>query len=78
MFAHVQSRDRGYIGQRVLKIEQAGGKKGRQQLRFLDVVKDIQRVGVDKVRWRKMIHCGNSLKGIGRRRRRRSMVLIAI
>ncbi|PME06485.1 hypothetical protein A8A06_13560 [Escherichia coli] len=66
-FGHVQRRDSGYIGQRMLKMELPGRRRrGRPQRRFMDVVKeDMQRVGVreedarDRVRWRQMIRCGD-------------------
>ncbi|KAF7704118.1 hypothetical protein C0J45_7434, partial [Silurus meridionalis] len=71
-FGHVQRRDIGYIGRRMLRMEPPGGKKkGRLKRRFMDVVrKDMQVVVVKDVEdveddvedrgvWRGMIRCGD-------------------
>ncbi|KAI5106417.1 hypothetical protein C0J45_4114, partial [Silurus meridionalis] len=66
-FGHVQRRDMGYIGRRMLRMEPPGRRKrGRTRRRFLDVVrKDMQVVGLkeedveDRGVWRRMIRCGD-------------------
>ncbi|XP_051788831.1 uncharacterized protein LOC127529414 [Erpetoichthys calabaricus] len=66
-FGHVQRRDAGYIGRRMLRIELPGKRKrGRPKQRFMDVVReDMQVMGVteqdaeDRKIWKKMIRCGN-------------------
>ncbi|KAI5102710.1 hypothetical protein C0J45_8062, partial [Silurus meridionalis] len=47
-FGHVQRRDMGYIGRRMLRMETPGRRKrGRPMRRFMDVVReDMQVVGV--------------------------------
>ncbi|XP_051788414.1 uncharacterized protein LOC127529327 [Erpetoichthys calabaricus] len=62
-FGHVQRRDAGYIGRRILRIELPGKRKrGRPKRRFMDVVReDMQVMGVtehdveDRKIWKKMI-----------------------
>ncbi|KAI5613334.1 hypothetical protein C0J50_11694, partial [Silurus asotus] len=47
-FGHVQRRDMGYIGRRMLRMETPGRRKrGRPRRRFMDVVReDMQVVGM--------------------------------
>ena len=67
-FGHVQRRNCEYIGRRMLRLELPGRRsRGRPKRRFMDVVReDMKLVGVseedaeDRVRWRHMIHCGDS------------------
>ncbi|KAI5103545.1 hypothetical protein C0J45_7126, partial [Silurus meridionalis] len=62
-FGHVQRRDMGYIGRRMLRMEPPGRRKrGRSRRRFMDVVReDMQVVGVkeadveDRGVWRRAI-----------------------
>ena len=66
-FGHVQRRDSEYIGRRMLELELPGKRsRGRPKRRFMDVVReDIKVVGVrgedteNRVRWRKLIRCGD-------------------
>uniref|UniRef100_A0A8C4TNZ7 C2H2-type domain-containing protein n=1 Tax=Erpetoichthys calabaricus TaxID=27687 RepID=A0A8C4TNZ7_ERPCA len=66
-FGHMQRRDAGYIGIRMLRIELPGKRKqGRPKRRSMDVVReDMQVMGVteqdaqDRKIWMKMIRCGN-------------------
>ncbi|XP_051790978.1 uncharacterized protein LOC127529870 [Erpetoichthys calabaricus] len=66
-FGHVQRRDAGYIGRKMLRIELPGKRKrGRPKRRFMDVVReDMQVMGVteqnteDRKIWKKMIRCGD-------------------
>ena len=66
-FGHVQRREEGYIGRRMLGMEIPGRRKrGRPKRRFMDVVReDMRVVGVTEeeaeVRevWRQRIRCGN-------------------
>ncbi|KAI5617791.1 mucin-19-like [Silurus asotus] len=77
--AHVQSRDMGYIGRRMLRIELPGRRKrGRPRRRFMDVVREDMQVFElkeadveDRGVWRQMILCGDPLMGEAERRRRR-------
>lgn len=48
-FGHVQRTDRGYVRQRLLKMEAGRRKSGTQVM---------QRV-MNRMRWRQMIHSGN-------------------
>ncbi|KAM8853652.1 putative transposon-derived protein F52C9.6 [Synchiropus picturatus] len=67
-FGHVQRRESQYIGRRMLRLELPGRRwRGRPKMRFMEVVKeDMRFVGLreeeaeDRVRWRKMIRCGDS------------------
>lgn len=46
----MERRDSGYIRERMLNMELPGGRKrGRPQRRFMDVLKDMHRVGVTEV-----------------------------
>ncbi|KAF7711253.1 hypothetical protein C0J45_0241, partial [Silurus meridionalis] len=66
-FGHVQRRDMGYIGRRILRMAPPGRRKrGGPRRRFMDVVReDMQVVGVqeadveDKGVWRRMNGCGD-------------------
>ncbi len=66
-FGHVQRRDAGYIGRRVLRMEPPGRRRrGRPKRRFMDVaMEDMRVVGVteenaeDRAKWRRMIRCGD-------------------
>ena len=48
MVGHVLRRDRGYIGQRMLRLEVPGkGRRGRPKRKFIDVVReDMRAIGV--------------------------------
>ena len=67
---HVQRRDHEHIGRRMMRLElPARRSRGRPKKRFMNVVKeDVKLVGVtekdaeDRVRWRQMILCGETLK----------------
>ena len=66
-YGHVMSRDREYVGRRVMEMELLGKRKrGRPKRKFLDVVKeDMGEVGAketdveDRKVWRMMICCGH-------------------
>ena len=66
-FGHVLRRDRGYIGQRMLRMELPGKRRrGRPKRRFRDVVQeDMKAVGAreedarDRARWRGLFCCGD-------------------
>ncbi|KAI5093285.1 hypothetical protein C0J45_16423, partial [Silurus meridionalis] len=63
-FGHVQRREMGYIGRRMLRMESPGRRKrGRPRRRFMDVVReDMQVFGVkeaDVEDWRVWIRCGD-------------------
>ena len=66
-FGHVQRRESGYIGRRMLAMELPGRRQiGRPKRRFMDAVReDMQVVGArvedteNRVRWRTLIRCGN-------------------
>ena len=66
-FGHVQRRDSGYIGRRMLEMELPGRRqRGRPKRRYMDVVNvDMQVVGVkeedaeDRERWKGLIRCGD-------------------
>lgn len=68
MFGHALERDKGYIEQRVLKMEQPGRREIRRpQRKVMGVAKEeIKMGGVkgeeagDSVRWRPKIRCGES------------------
>lgn len=60
----MQRRDSRYVGERMLKMELLSRRKrGKRQTTFMDIV-EIKGVGVteedvrDRVRWRKLINCG--------------------
>lgn len=60
----MQRRDSRYVGERMLKMELLSRRKrGKRQTTFMDLV-EIKGVGVteedvrDRVRWRKLINCG--------------------
>lgn len=67
-FGHMQKRDSGYIGQRLLNMEMpAGSKRGQAQRRFMDVVREEMEIsGVaeenasDSRKYRQKIHCGDT------------------
>lgn len=78
-FGQLQRRDGGYVGQRILRIEQPGRRKReRLQRRFVDVVKeDTQRVGVTehtggRVNVMQMVRCGPK----GSCRKKKKMMII--
>ena len=60
-------RDRGYIGQRMLRLEVPGKRRrGRPKRKFTDVVReDMRAIGVteqdarDRVKWREMACCSD-------------------
>ena len=66
-YGHLQRKDDGYIGSRMLRMELPGKRKrGRPKRRFMDVVKqDMAEVEVteedtvDRRNWRKKIRCGD-------------------
>ena len=66
-FGHVQRRDRGHIGRRMLEMELPGRRpRGRPKRRFMDAVKkDMQVVRVrvedtkNRSKWKSVIRCGN-------------------
>lgn len=66
-FGHVQRRDSGYIGRRMLEMELPGRRaRGRPKRRYMDVLtEDMKLANVrvedvhDRVRWKRMIRCGD-------------------
>ena len=70
-FGHVQRRDSGYIGRRMLEMELPGRRqRGRPKRRFMDAVKeDMWLVGFrvedtkNRSKWKAVIWCGNPYNG---------------
>ena len=66
-YGHLQRKDDGYIGRRMLRMELPGKRKrGRPKRRFMDVVKEdmaevevTEEDTVDRRNWRKKIRCGD-------------------
>ena len=66
-YGHVQRRNEGYIGKRMLGMGIPGRRKrGRPKRRYMDVVgEDMRVVGVteddtgDRAVWRRLIRCGH-------------------
>ena len=62
---HVQRRDSGNIGRRMLAMELPGRRRrGRPKRKYMDAVKeDMQVVKVEDkknlLKWKTVIHCGN-------------------
>ena len=67
MFGHVQRRDSGHIGRRMLEMELPGRRqRGWPKRRFMDAVKEnMQVVGVsvedteNRLKWKAVIPCGD-------------------
>ena len=65
-FGHVQRRDSEHISRQMMRLELPGRSSiGRPKRRFMDGVKENLKLdsvreddAEDRVRWRKMIHCG--------------------
>ena len=66
-YGHLQRKDDGYIGRRMLRMELPGKRKwGRPKRRLMDVVKEdmaevevTEEDTVDRNIWRRKIRCGN-------------------
>ena len=66
-YGHLQRKNDGYIGRRILRMELPGKRKrGSPKRRFMDVLKDdmaevevTQEDTVDRNNWRRKIRCGD-------------------
>ena len=78
MFGHVQRRDSGHIGRRMLEMELPGRRRrGRPKRRYIDTVKEDMQIDrtENRAKWKTVIRCGDPRKK-GKAIRRRSHQLI--